>query len=246
VEKDLGKRIANRAKSVLAARNYERFEQCIEQIDRPMANALRTQIAKLDTLGRVVKEDLLNRLRARFPLQDAKPEVAPWAREDRLYVTEHGLSRKQAEIDHHVNVKMKENARAIGTAAEHGDLSENSEYKFALEERDLLRAMLAQMNNEMAMAVVLAPEDVPTDHVGVGTRAVFRRVDGGQTYEVGLVGPWDTDPKQSLLNYKSPLAQRLMGKRIGDIVEFAHADVVGEFELTELHNALESSTDPEA
>ncbi len=78
-----------------------------------------------------------------------KPEIEPWKREDILFATRAGISRKQEEIDHHVNVKMAENARAIGAAAERGDLSENSEYKFALEERDLLRARLAQMNSEI-------------------------------------------------------------------------------------------------
>ena len=46
---------------------------------------------------------------------------------------------------------MRANAKAIGEAAAHGDLSENSEYRFALEERDLLRARLAQLQGQSAV-----------------------------------------------------------------------------------------------
>ena len=203
-----------------------------------MAAALRTQIVPLDNLGRAVYEDLLNHLRDRFPSRDAAPTVEPWAREDVLYTTQVGLTRKRKEIEQHVNVKMKENAKAIGAAAERGDLSENSEYKFALEERDLLRARLAQMNAELAMARVMTSADVPTDHVGVGTRVVFERTADGGRYEMSFVGPWEADHTKNWFNYKAPLSQEIMGKKVGDIVRFDHSAATGEFRIIELHNAL--------
>ncbi|MCB9867224.1 MAG: hypothetical protein H6816_11410 [Phycisphaerales bacterium] len=68
---------------------------------------------------------------------------------------------KRAELEELVNVKIRENAIAIGRAAELGDLSENSEYKFALEERDLLQARLAQMQKEMDLFRPLKPGGIP-------------------------------------------------------------------------------------
>ena len=242
VPKAVAKRINTRARAVLAARNYKGFVACLDTIEGGMATALRTHISKLDNLGRVVREDLLSHLNRRFPLPETRRQVEPWAREDCIFVTATGMARKQEQIEQHVNVKMRKNAQAIGEAAEKGDLSENSEYKFALEERDLLRAMLAQMNSEVASAVILATEDVPTDHIGVGTRAVFRRVTDGQGYEISFLGPWEAALSENLLNYKAPLAQSLMGKRVGDVVEFNHAGIVGSFELVELHNALQPET----
>lgn len=232
------KQMAIRARSVLAARRMERFVKCLEGIERGMASALRTQINQLDVLGRAVKEDMLGLILDHFPVYDIKRKLAPWEREDVLFVTEYGMSRKQSEIEQHVNVKMKENAKAIGAAAEKGDLSENSEYKFALEERDLLRARLMQMNAEMGIARVIQPNEVPTDVIGVGTRAVFEAVDGGERYELAFLGPWDADPEKGWLNYKSPLGQRMMGKRAGDVVEFDHGGRTGEYRIVELRNAL--------
>ena len=130
--------------------------------------------------------------------------------------------------------KMKQNAIAIGKAAAHGDLSENSEYKFALEERDLLQARLAQMNAEMAIVRVISENDVPTDHVGIGTHVVMKHLDDDSRYEVTIVGPWEADVEEGLINYQTPLARSMLGKRIGDIVEFDYRAAKGRYEVVEL------------
>lgn len=232
------KDITARARSVLSARRYERFEQLLGGLEPAMGSALKTRITRLDNLGRSVHEDLLKMIRTRFPDLDAKPKLAPWERPDVLFTTAEGLSRRQAEADELVNVKMKENARAIGAAAEHGDLSENSEYKFALEERDLLRARLAQMNSELAMAQAFSAEEVPTDHVGIGTRIVMRRKDDGATLELCFMGPWDASTERGIFNYKAPMAERLLGRRVGDVVEIEYSGAPGKYEIVELRNGL--------
>jgi transcription elongation GreA/GreB family factor len=240
IPKETTRRLAGRAKSVLSARKFERFDQCLEGLDAEMARALRNQIRRLDSLGQAVRSDLQSRLDRRFPLREAQARVEPWMRDDVLYVTREGLSLKQQEIDHHVNVKMRENAKAIGRAAEHGDLSENAEYKFALEERDLLRARLAQMNAEVAAAHVITPDEVPLEQVGIGTKAVFKRVGDGEPYELSFLGPWEADTEKGRLNYRAPLAHTVLGKRIGDTIEFDHTGAVGTYEIVALENALAS------
>jgi transcription elongation factor GreA len=242
IDKERAKTIAARARTLLSARRYERFRRCLQGLDPGMAAALRTQITQLDNLGRAVREDLLDHLRTQFPSKEPKPVIEPWNREDVLYVTADALTRKKQEVEHHVNVKMRDNARAIGAAAERGDLSENSEYKFALEERDLLRARLAQMNSELALAKTLTPGDVPTDRVGIGTRIVFQHVDDGERYEMTIVGAWDADHERNWFNYKAPLSQGVLGKRIGDTVEFHHDAAAGTYRIAELHNALLAAT----
>ncbi|MFQ5591694.1 MAG: GreA/GreB family elongation factor, partial [Phycisphaerae bacterium] len=229
----------SRARTALSARKHERFERCVDGLEPGMAAALRTLLSRCEALGRAVREDLLQALNKRFPVIRQQEEIAPWSQEDVIYVTRAGLLRRQAEIDEHINVKMKENARAIGRAAEHGDLSENSEYKFALEERDLLRGRLAQMNDELQRARVITPQDVPTDHIGIGTKATFERVSDGRRFVMSFVGPWEARGELGLFNYKSPLAQRLMGTRIGDVVSFELSDAQGEYKLVELCPALE-------
>lgn len=236
--KEVLRRMSTRARSVFSARGFARFLACIDGIDSGMAKALRTQLLRSETLAVTVRDKLLKLLDQQFPVVDEEPEVPLWKRDDILLVTAAGMKKKQAEVDEHVNVKMKENARAIGRAAEHGDLSENAEYKFALEERDLLRSRLAQMNDELAMAKVIGPEDVPSEEIGVGTRAVFERTSDASRYEMTFVGPWEADLGAGLFNYRAPLAQSLMGARVGDVFEFDHGDASGSHKLIELHNSL--------
>ena len=223
---------------VLSARKYQRFDQCLQGIEPGMAQALHTQVRQLDLLGVSVHERLLARLRAKFPPEEPAPETPPWLREDVLYVTEAGLAKKRKDVDHHVNVKMRENAKAIGRAAEHGDLSENSEYKFALEERDLLRARLAQMNDELALACIFQPADVPTDEVGIGTAVSLKRVTDGERYSMSILGAWEADASKRWFNYKTPLARKMFGKCVGDTVEFDHTGASGTYEIVALANAL--------
>ena len=241
IPSDTVKRIGSRARTVLAARKYERFVACMDEMDPSLGRALRRQIYRLDNLGHAVRIDLSKQLSRRFPPLDTGQQIQPWELEDVLYVTEEGLVRKQKEIDHHVNVKMKENAVAIGAAAEHGDLSENSEYKFALEERDLLRARLAQMNSEMADSRVISVDDVPTEHIGIGTRAFFERVGDGETYELTLVGPWEADPERAWFNYKTPLAKKVLGLKPNETVEFDHTGATGQYRFVRAENGLAQS-----
>lgn len=238
VPRDTVKECSARARAVLSARRNERFVECLKSLEPSMALTVKTHLSRSETLGRAVREDMLKLISQHFPSFDVMEKIPAWKQDDVLYVTETGLVRKQEEVEQHVNVKMKENARAIGRAAEHGDLSENSEYKFALEERDLLRARLAQMNAEVAMAKIIPVTDVPTDEIGVGTRAVFERIDDGRRYALTFVGPWEADMERGLINYRAPLAQKLMGKRVGDDVEFEHGNEAGVYRVMELHNGL--------
>jgi transcription elongation factor GreA len=135
-----------------------------------------------------------------------------------IYTTEKGRTKVEEELDHIVKVKIPENARAIGAAADHGDLSENSEYKFALEERDLLQARVATIQNGLARARVIEPHVVPKDHVGVGSRVKIRSVDGQVEREMTFLGPWDADVENGIYNYNAPMSQRMMGMQAGEVV----------------------------
>jgi transcription elongation GreA/GreB family factor len=232
--REVQRRIGHRARAMLSARKYERYQKCIETIERGVALALRTQLARLDNLGRTVHYDLLRILGERFPVKTEEPTVEPWERDDVLYVTPAGMTRKQREIDEHVNVKMRDNARAIGEAASRGDLSENSEYKFALEERDLLRGRLAQMNAEMEKAQVIEEADVPTDHVGIGTTVETERVADAERYNLTVLSPWEADVEAGIINYQTPLARRILGKKPGEVVEFDHQGASGEYKVIAL------------
>lgn len=226
-------------KSALSHREYARFRECLEQTDEAMAVTIRRHLDRMEGLGDNAPSDMLRILRETHPRLWAVRRLEAWEDPDVLWTTSIGYQRKKDEIDELVNVKMRENAKAIGRAAEFGDLSENSEYKFALEERDLLRARLAQLNDEMSRARILEPGDAPTDHVGVGSTVRLTDVADGSLRVMTFFGPWDADVERGLFNYNAPVSQKLMGARVGDQVSLAVDGQERVFVVKEIRNGFE-------
>jgi len=203
-----------------------------------MAAAIRRQIERADGLGPTVRDRMLAILRQKFPELYAEKKVDKWDDESVVYFTENGMRTRQAEIDELVNVKMRDNAKAIGEAAARGDLSENSEYRFAIEERDLLRARLAQLNADLALARVLDPDRVATDHVDIGQRVTLAPEDGGDSVVLTLLGAGESDDLNSCYSYQTPLAKQLLGSRMGDVVTVAIEGADRKYRVERLENAL--------
>ncbi len=239
-EPQVVKEFRQRAKAALALRDYEKAGRCLAALSEAAAITVKHELQRLEGLGENTPARLLDLLRAAHPelWVVARREVRPWEDPETVWCTAEGLARRTAERDQIVNVQMRDNARRIGEAAAHGDLSENSEYKFALEERDLLRARLAKINEELSRARVLEPHDVPTDHVGIGTRVTLRRGDTGAEITMTFLGPFETDIERGVYSYLAPLSQRLMGAPVGARVTLSLEGRDVEVEVVAVASAL--------
>jgi len=110
-------------------------------------------------------------------------------------------------------------AEAIAEAAAHGDLSENAEYKAALERRDLLLDTLDRRRKLLAILRPYPVQDLSDRIVSPGTRVIIEAMDdSGDTRVLGIVGPLDTDPEGGWINYQAPLGAALLGRATGDTV----------------------------
>ncbi|MGD8450623.1 MAG: GreA/GreB family elongation factor [Phycisphaerae bacterium] len=237
---DVARRFRGRVKSALALRNYGRVEACLKACSAAAAVPLRRQIERLDELGPVARGRLLDLLHDAHPQLWVRRTVqlAPWEDPDILWATQAGLDRKTADRDDILNVKMHENAIRIGEAASHGDLSENSEYKFALEERDFLRGRLAQANRELALVRVLESHDVPIDSVGVGSRVTLRRTSDGNERVMTILGPFEADVDKGIYSYKAPVCQKLMGLHANEHITLTVDGSDQEFEIIKIENSF--------
>lgn len=234
---DVLKAFRGKMKNALSSRDYARLRSCLEQIEEGMAVTIRRQIDRLEGLGDNAPTEMLGILRQTHPMLWARKRLERWEDPESLWTTAEGLAKKKAELDDLVNVKMRENAKAIGRAAEYGDLSENSEYKFALEERDLLRARLAKLNDELSRAQVFAADEVPTDFVGIGS-GVTLSDDHGVERKLRFFGPWDANVEEGIFNYLAPIGQKLMGARVGDRVVLTMDGGEKTFEVKAVWNGL--------
>lgn len=219
-DSDTVRAFRQRMRAALALRDYERVRRCLAQASEAAAITLRRQLERLEGVGTNMRSRLLDLLRDVHPhlWAVAARRAAPWEDAETIWCTAAGLKKRTAERDELVNVRMHANARRIGDAAAHGDLSENSEYKFALEERDFLRAQLARLNDELSRARVLQPGDVPEDHVGIGSRVTLRILPDGPERVMTFLGPFEADVEQGIYSYLAPLSQKLLGRQVGDRV----------------------------
>lgn len=208
--------VRGRIRQALSARNHDAFRRYVNGISGDLAPLVRRQTRRADGLGQTLPEELVSILDEKHPPIIERKVVPKWLEEKAIYCSQEALAARERELDHIQNVEMPANAKAIGEAASHGDLSENSEYKFALEERDLLRARAARIQNELAMARVLHPGEVPDDHVSIYGRVELEPLEGGERTMIQIVSPWDSDVAQHRYNYKAPLSQALLGKKAGE------------------------------
>ncbi len=234
------KRYRHRIKAAISLKDFGLARLAIAKIEGPAAITLRGQLERLDGLGDNTPAKLLDILRDVHPdmWRVVQKRIEQWDDSETIYTTRAGLQKKTEERDTLVNVTMRDNARRIGEAASYGDLSENSEYKFALEERDLLRARLAQMNNELSIAQTIEPEEVPTATIGVGSRVTFRRTSDGNMRTITFLGPFEADVERGILNYRAPVSRKLMGLTQGDRVTVALEGSDAEFEVISIENGL--------
>jgi len=154
--------------------------------------------------------------------------------EEPLWTTQEGYEKLQERIKQIATVETVENAKEIEEARSHGDLRENSEYKYALEKRDRLQNELKTLSIQLNRARVLAPEDVSLDEVGVG--AVVECVGNGDQVSYTLLGPWEADPDKHILSFQSKLAQSMAGKTVGEKVSIQGKD----YTIKQIRNYFES------
>lgn len=241
VPESLAKSFRLRMRAAIGLRDYARAIECLKRVEASRAVTMRNQFMQLERSGDDnMPIKLLDVLRTIHPELWKAPDrrLSAWEEPDVIWTSKIGLEKRTAERDHLVNVTMRENAKRIGEAASFGDLSENSEYKFALEERDMLRARLAGMNAELSQARVIEPQDIPMDHVGIGSKVALRRTDNGHVDTLTLLGSFDSDLEKGIYNYRAPFALKLMGTQVGDKTRVALDGTETEYEVISITNGL--------
>jgi len=166
----------------------------------------------------LTKKSLLARFIKIFPNIQSLVAVDAEAKEDQLLVSRGSFERKREEYEAIVSKKIPENSKAIAAAREHGDLKENSEYKMAKQDQQVLMAQKSQLERELARARITDFKDANVEQVSVGSIVDVRIPDGG-TARYTILGVWDGDPEHNVISYKTPLGAALIGKRSGDTVK---------------------------
>ncbi len=136
-----------------------------------------------------------------------------------VYLTSEGLQDLKQELEDLKLVKRPEVIQALKEARALGDLSENAEYDAARHEQAVVESRIVELEQMIENAVVI--ENIKTDCVGIGTKVKIEYIDDDETEEYSIVGSKEADPFENRISNESPIAQAIMGLKVGDIATVA-------------------------
>jgi transcription elongation factor GreA len=166
----------------------------------------------------LTKKSLLARFIKIFPNIQSLVAVDAEAKDEHFFVSRSSYERRREEYESIVSKKIPENSKAIAAAREHGDLKENSEYKMAKQDQQMLMAQKSILERDLARARITDFKETTTEQVGVGSIVEVRH-QGGASTTYTILGAWDSDPDNHVISYKTPLGAALLTKRAGDTVK---------------------------
>lgn len=132
-------------------------------------------------------------------------------------MTAEGKEKLEQELEDLKLKKRPEIIERIKIARGFGDLSENSEYTSAKDEQSVVESRISEIKTMLQYAEVVDVNDVDANEVSVGKKVTFQEADEEpETYQI--VGLAESDPLAGKISNDSPIAQSLLGKKVGDTV----------------------------
>ena len=129
-----------------------------------------------------------------------------------------GHRKLSDQVRHLKQVERPAIVQAIEYARVHGDLSENAEYHAAKERQGHVEATIADIEDQLARAMVIDPSTLSGNKVVFGATVTLVDEDEKKV-KYQLVGQVEADAKDGRISYNSPLGRALIGREKGDEVE---------------------------
>lgn len=150
------------------------------------------------------------------------------------YMTEEGLRNLQEELIDLESVQRPAISRQIAEARDKGDLSENAEYDAAKEAQGLLEAKIARLKELIATARLIYESRIGTDEVKIMNKVTIKNVKTKKQMTYTLVSESEADLKSGKIAVNTPIAQGLLGKKVGDVVEIQVPSGILTFEVMDI------------
>ena len=139
------------------------------------------------------------------------------------YMSQEGYDKLVAELHQLEYVELPQIREAIAEARDKGDLSENFEYHAAKREQSRLLGRIRFKQRVLEFARVIDKSRLGSDCVQLLSRVEMTSLSsptgGGRTMTYTIVSPHEANLREGKISVKSPIAQALMNKKVGDVVE---------------------------
>ena len=137
---------------------------------------------------------------------------------DKIPLTKAGFDKLNEELRQLKSTERPNIIKAISEAREHGDLSENAEYHAAKEKQSFIEGRVKELESIISLAEVINVSKLAGPiKFGATVELIDEETEELKVYQI--VGEYEADIENNLLNLRSPLAKALIAKEEGDSVE---------------------------
>lgn len=150
------------------------------------------------------------------------------------YYTQDGLDKLKEEVHYLKTTGRQQISKAIAEARDKGDLSENAEYDAAKEAQGLHEAKISKLETTLSSARLIDESKLDLTKVLALSIVKIKNVKNGAVMTYQLVAESEADLKTGKISVKSPIAQGLLGKSVGEMAEIQVPAGKVEFEVLEI------------
>lgn len=151
-----------------------------------------------------------------------------------IYLTQEGLKKIKEELEFLMNVERPKISRQIGEAIEKGDITENAEYDAAKDAQGLLEAKIAGLQSKIAHARIIDETKIDTSQVQILNKVTIRNQKNNAIMQYTIVPESEANLKEGKISVTTPIAQGLIGRKVGDSVEIMVPAGMIRFEIIEI------------
>lgn len=135
------------------------------------------------------------------------------------YMSQEGYDKLVAELRQLESVELPQVKEAIAEARDKGDLSENFEYHAAKREQSRLLGRIRFKQNVLANARVIDMSRLASGNVQLLSKVEMTNLANNSRMTYTIASPHEANIREGKISIKSPIAQALLNKKVGDVVE---------------------------
>ena len=134
-------------------------------------------------------------------------------------MSQDGYDKMVAELKRLESIERPKASAAIAEAADKGDLSENSEYDAAKEAQAHLEDKINKLKLAIAEAKIVDTSRLSTDTVQILSKVEMTNIATKAKMTYTIVSASEANLKEGKISIKTPIAQGLLNKKVGDEAE---------------------------
>ena len=150
------------------------------------------------------------------------------------YMSQQGYDKLVAELQHLESVERLAASAAIAEARDKGDLSENAEYDAAKEAQAKLETKIALLKQTIMEAKIIDTKTLDTNSVQILATVGLKNKKNGMEMKYTIVSESESNLREGKISVGTPIAQGLLGKKVGDVASIKVPAGIVELEITSI------------